>query len=88
MRKYPEHERQVASIFWHMADVWPMDEPGREAFAALDGLLHSSNPDDARIAPLGLAIFHPMFALHVLWSCANFGEEFMGCGFFLPQQLS
>jgi hypothetical protein len=82
MKKYPEHETQVASIFWHMADVWPVDEPGTEAFAALDGLLHTSDSDDARIllrsldhAPLGLTISHPMFALHVLWSCADFGEE-------------
>ncbi len=82
MKKYPEHESQVALFFWHMADVWPMDEPGTEAFAALDGLLHTSDPDHVRIllrslehAPLGLAISHPMFALHVLWSCAGFGEE-------------
>lgn len=82
MKKYPEHESQLASIFWHMADVWPMDEPGTEAFAALDGLLHTSEIDDARIllrsldhAPLGLAISHPMFALHVLWNCADFGEK-------------
>jgi hypothetical protein len=82
MKKYSEHESQVASIFWHMADVWPMDEPGTAAFAALDGLLHTSDPDDVRIllrsldhAPLGLAISHPMFALHVVWSCADFGEE-------------
>jgi hypothetical protein len=82
MKKYPEFENQVASIFWRMADVWPMDEPGTEAFAALDGLLHTSDPDDVRIllrsldhAPLGLTISHSMFALHVLWSCADFGEE-------------
>ncbi|MDQ6733634.1 MAG: hypothetical protein M3Z35_05865 [Nitrospirota bacterium] len=82
MKKYPEHESELVSIFWHMADVWPMDEPGTEAFAALDGLLHTSDIDDARIllrsldhAPLGLAIPHPMFALHVLWNCADFGEE-------------
>jgi hypothetical protein len=82
MKRYPEYESQVASIFWRMADVWPMDEPGTEAFAALDGLLHTSDPGDVRIllrsldhAPLGLTISHPMFALHVLWSCADFGEE-------------
>jgi hypothetical protein len=82
MKKNPAHLGQVASIFWRMADVWPPDEPGTEALAALDGLLHTSDPDDARIllrsldhAPLGLTISHPMFALHVLWSCADFGEE-------------
>jgi hypothetical protein len=82
MKKYPEHESKVASIFWRMADVWPVHEPGTEAFAALDGLLHTSDPDDVRIllrsldhAPLGLTISHPMFALHVLWSCADYEEE-------------
>lgn len=82
MRKYPAYESQLASIFWRMADVWPPDKPGTEGFAALDGLLHASDPDDVRIllrsldhAPLGLTISHPMFALHVLWSCADFGEE-------------
>src|SRR6202034_2121244 len=36
MKKYPEHEGRVASIFWHMADVWSIDERGTETFAALD----------------------------------------------------
>jgi hypothetical protein len=46
-----------------MADVWPPDKPGTEGFAVLDGLLHTSNPDDVRIllrsldhAPLGLTV--------------------------------
>jgi hypothetical protein len=66
-----------------MADVWPsQEETGAAIFAALDPLLHTFSPEDTRIvlrslddAPLGLAIHHPMFALHVLWTRAAFGEE-------------
>jgi len=66
-----------------MADVWPSTEnTGTAIFAALDRLLHTSESEDALIvvrsledAPLGLTIHHPMFALHILWTCATFGAE-------------
>ncbi|HEV2487614.1 MAG TPA: hypothetical protein VGT08_18985 [Terracidiphilus sp.] len=82
MKRYPRYESQLSTIFWRMADVWPGEESGTTVFAALDGLLHRSKEDALLVlrsledAPLGLAIFHPSFALHVLWSCAEFGDEF------------
>jgi len=83
MKRYPRYEHRVSKIFWHMADVWPSTEPaGTAMFAALDRLLHTSDSEDALIvvrsledAPLGLTIHHPMFAIHILWTCAAFGEE-------------
>jgi len=83
MKRYPRYEHQISRIFWRMGDIWPPDDTGTETFAALDCLLHTSNSDDVLIvlrslddAPLGLTIFHSMFALHVLWTCAEYGEEF------------
>jgi hypothetical protein len=83
MKRYPRYEDRLSVIFWRMADIWPSQEKtGTAIFAALDPLLHTSDPEDARIvvrsiddAPRGLAIDHPIFALHVLWTCAYFGEE-------------
>jgi len=81
-KRYSRYENQLSTIFWRMADIWPGEEPGTAAFTALDGLLHISKEDALVVlrsledAPLGLAIFHPMFALHVLWTCAEFGDEF------------
>jgi hypothetical protein len=83
MRRYPRYEDRLSVIFWRMADIWPsQEETGTATFAALDPLLHTSESEDALLvvrslddAPLGLAIHHPMFALHVLWSCADLGEE-------------
>ena len=82
MQRYPRYESELSTIFWRMADVWPGEEPGTTVFAALDDLLHASKEDALLVlrsleeAPLGLAISHPTFALHVLWSCAEFGDEF------------
>lgn len=83
MKRYTRHEDRLSVIFWHMADIWPsQQQPGTAIFAALDPLLHTSDREDALLvirslddAPLGLAIHHPMFALHVLWSCASLGED-------------
>lgn len=83
MKRHPRYEHRMSKIFWRMADVWPSTEPkGTAIFAALDPLLHTSDSEDALIvvrsledAPLGLTIHHSMFALHVLWTCAAFGEE-------------
>jgi hypothetical protein len=83
MKRYPRYEYRMSKIFWRMADVWPSTEQtGTAIFAALDRLLHTSESEDALIvvrsledAPLGLTIHHHMFALHVLWTCAAFGEE-------------
>ena len=84
MKRYPRYEyRALNVIFWRMADIWPSQEnTGTAIFAALDPLLHTSESEDALLvvrslddAPLGLTIHHPMFALHVLWSCADLGEE-------------
>ena len=83
MKRYPRYEDRLSVIFWRMADVWPpLEETGTATFAALDRLLHTSESKDALIvvrsledAPLGLTIHHPMFALHILWTCAAFGED-------------
>lgn len=83
MKCYPRYENRLSVIFWRMADVWPpQEETGTAIFAALDRLLHTSDPEDALVvlrslddAPLGLAIHHPMFALHILWTCAELGEN-------------
>jgi hypothetical protein len=83
MKRYPRYEHLVSTIFWRMADVWPSTEnTGTATFAALDRLLHTSESEDALIvvrslddAPLGLTIHHPMFALHILWTFAAFGED-------------
>jgi len=83
MKRYPRYEDRVSVIFWRMADVWPpLEDTGTAVFAALDRLLHTSESKDALIAvrsledaPLGLTIHHPMFALHILWTCAGFGED-------------
>ena len=83
MKRYPRYEHRVSKIFWHMADIWPSTErAGTAIFASLDPLLHTSDSEDALIvvrsledAPLGLAIHHPIFALHILWTFAAFGEE-------------
>jgi hypothetical protein len=83
MKRYPRYEYQLSVIVWRMADIWPsQEETGTAIFAALDPLLHTSESEDALLvvrslddAPLGLALHHPMFALHVLWSCADLGEE-------------
>jgi hypothetical protein len=83
MKRYSRYEDRLSVIFWHMADIWPShEETGTAIFAALDPLLHNSESEDALLvvrslddAPLGLDINHPMFALHVLWTCSAFGEE-------------
>ena len=83
MKRYPPYEHRVSKIFWRMADVWPSAEnTGTAIFVALDRLLHTSESEDALIvvrsledAPLGLTIHHPMFALHILWTCATFGAD-------------
>jgi hypothetical protein len=83
MKRYPRYEDRLSVIFWRMADVWPpLEETGTATFAALDRLLHASESKDALIvarsledAPLGLTIHHPIFALHILWTCAAFGED-------------
>jgi hypothetical protein len=83
MKRSPRYEDRLSVIFWRMADVWPpLEETGTVTFAALDRLLHTSESEDALIvvrsiedAPLGLAIHDPMFALHILWTCAALGEN-------------
>jgi hypothetical protein len=83
MKRYPRYEDRLSVILWRMADIWPpLEEAGTATFAALDRLLHTSESEDALIvvrsigdAPLGLAIHHPMFALHILWTCAALGEN-------------
>ena len=76
MKRYPRYEYLLRSIFWHIAttDV--------TTFSVLDDLLHASNPDDSALlvrslaeAPKGLAVNHPMFAIHILAECAPRSEE-------------
>jgi hypothetical protein len=76
IKRVPEHAFHLASIFWHIGTT---DTP---TFSVLDELLHTSDPDDLEWlirlladAPKGLALNHPMFAIHVLTECADRGEE-------------
>lgn len=76
MRRYPQHDYYLVSIFWHIATT------DLTTFSVLDELLHTSNPDDADFllkllgeAPGGVALNHPIFAIHILMQCADQSEE-------------
>jgi hypothetical protein len=76
MMRFPKYIYQLRSIFWRLGTTDPT------TFSVLDELLHSSAPDDLSWvidllgeAPKGLALNHPMFAIHVLAECADRSEE-------------
>ena len=76
MKRFPKYIYQLRSIFWRLGTTDPT------TFSVLDELLHSSDPDDLSWvidllgeAPKGLALNHPMFAIHVLTECAGRSEE-------------
>lgn len=76
MRRYLDLDHRLAPIFWHMADL---DTP---TFSALDTLLHGGTDADLRLlihllheARKGLALSHPIFAMHILYVGREFGEQ-------------
>jgi hypothetical protein len=76
MRRYPDLDHRLAPIFWHMADL---DLP---TLSGLDMLLHSGTDADLRLliyllheARKGLALSHPIFAMHVLGVGSELGEQ-------------
>ena len=80
IKRSPKHAFHLVSIFWHFGTT------DSTTFFVLDELLHTAHPDDSawviemlREAPKGLALNHPMFAIHVLTECAGHSEE-LECG--------
>ena len=76
MRRYPDLDHRLAPIFWHMA---ALDTP---TLSGLDMLLHSGSDADIRLliyllheASKGLALSHPIFAMHVLSVGAELSEQ-------------
>jgi hypothetical protein len=76
IKRSPKHAFHLVSIFWHFGTT------DSTTFFVLDELLHTAHPDDSawviemlREAPKGLALNHPMFAIHVLTECAGHSEE-------------
>jgi hypothetical protein len=76
MQRYPDLDHRLAPIFWHIAD---RDTP---TLSGLDMLLHSGTDADLRLliyllheARKGLALTHPIFAMHVLGVASEFGEQ-------------
>jgi hypothetical protein len=76
MERYPDVDHRLAPIFWHMADL---DTP---PLSGLDTLLHSGTDADIRLliyllheARKGLALSHPIFAMHILSVGSELGEQ-------------
>jgi|HubBroStandDraft_6_1064221.scaffolds.fasta_scaffold01496_3 hypothetical protein len=76
IKRSPKHAFHLVSIFWHFGTT------DSTTFSVLDELLHTAYPDDSAWviellteAPKGLALNHPMFAIHVLTECAGRSEE-------------
>jgi hypothetical protein len=76
VKRFPEHAVHLIPIFWHMGTT------DTSTFLVLDELLHTQDPEDSSWvikllsgAPKGLALNHPMFAIHVLTECAHRSEE-------------
>jgi hypothetical protein len=84
IRRFPEHVFHLIPIFWLMGTT------DTTTFLVLDELLHTPDSEDSEWvvklltkAPRGLALNHPMFAIHVLTECASRSQELerraMGC---------
>lgn len=76
LKRFPKFAHSLTPIFWHMATLEEI------TLFALDRLLHEeedSGPalvnDLLRDGPKGLALSHPMFAMHVLGECVDRGAE-------------
>ena len=76
MMRFPNYLYQLRSLFWRLGTT------DTTTFTVLDELLHTSDPHDPTWvidllgeAPKGIALNHPMFAIHVLMECAGRSEE-------------
>ena len=76
MMRFPKYIYQLRSLFWRLGTT------DTTTFTVLDELLHTSDPHDPTWvidllgeAPKGIALNHPMFAIHVLMECAGRSEE-------------
>jgi hypothetical protein len=76
VKRFPEHAVHLIPIFWHMGTT------DTTTFLVLDELLHAPDTEDSTWAiklltgaPKGLALHHPIFAIHVLTECAARSEQ-------------
>ena len=76
VKRFPEHAVHLIPIFWHIGTT------DTTTFLVLDELLHAPDTEDTAWviklltgAPKGLALNHPIFAIHVLTECAARSEQ-------------